>query len=321
MARLKLTALATLLALVALPVPFAAGQSPQSEDKPQEISTTEVYIPVMVFDKKGEFVTGLRKENFRIYEDGKEQTIKQFDAPTALPLNIAVLIDTSSSVKRKLKFEQDAAGSFILSILERKTDRALFATFDSEVKLHVDFSRDSGDLTRAIDGVKAGGNTRLYDAVYRVCEEKMSQLPAGSRPVMLLVTDGADVGSDRSLEDAISMAQRTNVTVFAISTRNYSDINAGTVRGSIDKELDRLCNETGGRTFLPYQRLELEKAFAGVSKVLRDQYVLYYEPTNEARDGKFRKIEVKVDGVDEKTEVRAKKGYYANPVGTGQVPR
>ena len=117
------------------------------------------------------------------------------------------------------------------------------------------------------------------------------------------------------------MAQRTNVTIFAISTRNYSDVNAGTVRGSIDKELDRLCNETGGRSFLPYQRLELEKAFAGVSKVLRDQYVLYYEPTNESRDGKFRKIEVKVDGVDEKTDVRAKKGYYANPVGAGQVPR
>ena len=161
----------------------------------------------MVFDKKGEFVPGLQRQNFRVFEDGVEQQITSFDAPTQLPLNIALLIDTSSSVKRKLKFEKEAAAAFVMSILERSVDRALLATFDSVVTLHVDFSRDSGDLTRSIDTIKAGGNTRLYDAIYRVCEEKMAQLPPGTRPVMLVITDGADVGSDRSLDEAIAMAK------------------------------------------------------------------------------------------------------------------
>ncbi|HQR39781.1 MAG TPA: VWA domain-containing protein, partial [Blastocatellia bacterium] len=150
---------------------------------------------------------------------------------------------------------------------------------------------------------------------------KMALLPPGSRPVMLLVTDGADVGSDHTLEEAIQIAQRTNVTIFAISTRNYSDVNAGTTKASVDKELDQLCDATGGRTFLPYQRLELERAFAGVRTLLRNQYVIYYEPADQNRDGKFRKVEVKVDGADQKVEVRAKRGYYALPPNPDAVPR
>jgi Ca-activated chloride channel family protein len=324
MARYRLILIALLLAAVGVP---AAGQGqpparPQDDDgQATPIGTLEVFLPVMVFDKKNEFVPGLTRENFRVFEDGKEQQIRSFDAPTQLPLDIAILLDTSGSVKRKLKFEQDAAAAFVLSILERSTDRALFATFDSVVTLHVDFSRDSGDLTRAIDEVKASGNTRLYDAIYRVCEEKMALLKAGTRPVVLVITDGADTASDRSLDDAIALAQKTNVTIFGISTRNYSDISAGTVRGSVDKDLDRLCEATGGRTFLPYQRLELEKAFAGVRTLLRNQYVIYYEPKNQNRDGKFRKIEVKVDGADKKIDVRAKAGYYALAPNADEVPR
>ena len=309
-----------LAVLVAVPG-LAAGTRQQQDDDQTQIEALEVFLPVMVFDKKGEFVPGLQRQNFRVFEDGVEQQITSFDAPTQLPLNIALLIDTSSSVKRKLKFEKEAAAAFVMSILERSVDRALLATFDSVVTLHVDFSRDSGDLTRSIDTIKAGGNTRLYDAIYRVCEEKMAQLPPGTRPVMLVITDGADVGSDRSLDEAIAMAQRTSVTIFGISTRNYSDINAGTTRGSVDKDLDKLCEQTGGRTFLPYQRIELERAFAGVRTLLRNQYVIYYEPKNQVRDGKYRKIEVKMENIDRKADIRAKAGYFAVPAGTDTIPR
>ncbi|MBK6313559.1 MAG: VWA domain-containing protein [Blastocatellia bacterium] len=309
-----------LAVLVAVPG-LAAGTRQQQDDDQTQIEALEVFLPVMVFDKKGEFVPGLQRQNFRVFEDGVEQQITSFDAPTQLPLNIALLIDTSSSVKRKLKFEKEAAAAFVMSILERSVDRALLATFDSVVTLHVDFSRDSGDLTRSIDTIKAGGNTRLYDAIYRVCEEKMAQLPPGTRPVMLVITDGADVGSDRSLDEAIAMAQRTSVTIFGISTRNYSDINAGTTRGSVDKDLEKLCEQTGGRTFLPYQRIELERAFAGVRTLLRNQYVIYYEPKNQVRDGKYRKIEVKTENIDRKADIRAKAGYFAVPAGTDTIPR
>ena len=138
---------------------------------------------------------------------------------------------------------------------------------------------------------------------------------------MLVITDGADVGSDRSLDEAIAMAQRTSVRIFGISTRNYADINAGTTRGSVDKDLEKLCEQTGGRTFLPYQRIELERAFAGVRTLLRNQYVIYYEPKNQVRDGKYRKIEVKMENIDRKADIRAKAGYFAVPAGTDTIPR
>lgn len=310
-----------LVGLLAAALIIPVGGLAQQEERQTDISTLEVFLPISVLDGKGNFVPGLRRENFRVVEDGRDQDIRSFEAPTQLPLDIGILLDTSASVKRKLKFEQDAASAFVLSILERATDRALFATFDSVVTLHVDFSRDSGELTRAIDTVKASGNTRLYDAVYRVCEEKMALLKPNTRPVILVITDGADTASDRSLEEAIAIAQKANVTIFGISTRNYSDVNAGSVRGSVDKELDKLCGSTGGRTFLPYQRLELERAFAGVRQLLRNQYVIYYEPKDQNRDGKFRKIEVKLVNVDGKADVRAKNGYYALPPNADQVPR
>jgi Ca-activated chloride channel family protein len=315
----RIALIATLVS--ALVVAPALGRPQDQDDDVRQLETLEVFLPVMVFDKKSAFVPGLTRQNFRVFENGKEQVIRSFDAPTQLPLEIAILIDTSASVKRKLKFEQESAASFVISMLKQSTDRALFASFDSVVTLHVDFTRDSGDLTRAIDSVKASGNTRLYDAIYTICEQKMALLPPGRRPVILVISDGADTASDRSLEEAVRIAQRTNTTIFGISTRNYSDVSAGTVRGSVDKELDRLCRQTGGRTYLPYERLELERAFAGVRTLLRNQYVIYYEPTDQNRDGKFREIEVRVDGVDQKVEVRAKSGYYALPPSADQVPR
>jgi Ca-activated chloride channel homolog len=326
----KFRAFAPFVALLLLVSHAGAGQQtaparPQSAVPPAQsdtqIETLEIFLPVMVFDEDERFVAGLTRNNFRIYEDGTEQIIEQFEAPSKLPLSIAILMDTSSSVKRKLKFQKDAAVDFVQTIVRASADKALFATFDSVVTLRSDFTRDTGELTRAIDGVKAGGDTRIYDAVYRVCEEKMALLPTEQRGVMLVVTDGADTASDRTLEEAIEIAQRSNVTIFGISTRNYSDINAGTVRGSVDKELARLCDDTGGRTFLPYQQLELARAFSNIHQVLRNQYVLYYTPKRQDRDGKFRKLKVEVVNADRKIRVTAKKGYFAVPPSEDVVPR
>jgi Ca-activated chloride channel family protein len=297
----------------------AAAPAPAQDET--EIEALEVFLPVMVFDDDDQFVTGLTRNNFRVLEDGKEQQIEQFEAPSKLPLSVAVLMDTSSSVKRKLKFQKDSAVDFVQTIVKNTADKALFATFDSTVTLRIDFTRDTGELTRAIDSAKAGGDTRMFDAVYRVCEEKMALLPADQRAVMLVITDGADTSSDRSLEEAIEIAQRSNVTIFGISTRNYADINAGAVRGSVDKELARLCEETGGRTFLPYQQLELARAFSNIAKVLRNQYVIYYRPERQDRDGKFRKLKVDVVGTDRKVKVSYKRGYFAVPPGDDVVPR
>jgi Ca-activated chloride channel homolog len=325
--------LASVLAACALIAPAGASQQPnpprtappapaaQDDAQIKPLDTLEIFLPVMVFDSDDKFVPGLTRDNFRIFEDDQEQKIEQFEAPSKLPLSVAVLMDTSSSVKRKLKFQKDAAVDFVQTIVKNSVDKALFATFDSVVTLRSDFTRDTGELTHAIDEVKAGGDTRLFDAVYRVCEEKMALLPTEQRSVMLVVTDGADTASDHSLQEAIDISQRSNVTIFGISTRNYADINAGSVRGSVDKELVRLCEETGGRTFLPYQQLELARSFSNIAGYLRNQYILYYSPKRQDRDGKFRKLKVEVVNTDKKVKVNAKRGYFAAPLSDDVVPR
>ena len=304
--------------LVALVCAAALGQKPAAtdqtrarppkDDKAQTIGILEVELPITVKNKRG-FVDGLRREDFEVYEDGKRQVITKFDAPSKLPLNIAVLMDTSNSVKLKLPFEKDAAEDFIATVTTyRKKDQVLFATFDSSVELHQDFTDAQEPLIRAIRKVKANGYTKLYDGVYRVVEEKMSspQTPEARR-VMVIISDGADTASERSLRDAIQIAQRFNVTVFGISTKNFSGIGAGSVEGSEDKELRQLCEQTGGQVFLPSEKAELFRSFTRIEQDLRREYVVYYTPTNQEKNGKFREIKVKL--VKRDGDLYYKRGY------------
>jgi Ca-activated chloride channel family protein len=279
--------------------PDQAKPQTQRDDKVQKIDVINVRLPISVKNKK-EFVSGLTVRNFEVYEDGKRQRIEKFDAPSKLPLNVAVLMDTSNSVKLKLPFEKDAAEDFIATVTTyRKKDQVLFATFDSEVELHQDFTDAQEPLIRAIRKVKANGYTKLYDGVYRVIEEKMSGARASDvRQVMVIVSDGADTASDRSLKDAIEIAQRFDVTIFGISTKNFSGIAAGTVENSDDSELRQLCEKTGGQVFLPSQKMELFRSFSQVARDLRQEYVIYYTPTNQDKTGKRREIKVKLVSAD-----------------------
>ena len=171
------------------------------------------------------------------------------------------------------------------------------ATFDSAVELLQDFTDAQEPLIRSIRKVKAGGHTRLYDGVYRVIEEKLS---AGdmlnARRVMVILSDGEDTASERSLKDAIEIAQRHDVTVFGITTRNFSGVGAGVVESSDDKELRRLCKETGGELFLPSQRRGLSEALREVAEGLSQGYIIYYAPQNQLKTGKRRSIKIRVKG-------------------------
>ena len=150
----------------------AERQDPQ--DPGQIVTeTTNIRLAITVVDKNNKFITNLTRDDFQILEDGAPQTIESFRKENDLPLDVAVLMDTSNSVKPKLKFEKDASVSFLYTMLQSRRDRALFATFDSEIELHQDFTNRIDLLSQAIDKVKARGETRLYDAVYSVCEEKM----------------------------------------------------------------------------------------------------------------------------------------------------
>jgi Ca-activated chloride channel homolog len=280
---------------------------PEQDDIPR-VRALEVRLPIAV-KEKGQFVSGLSVKNFEVYEDGKRQNIINFLSPSQLPLNIAMLMDTSNSVKLKLPFEKDAAEDFVATVTTyRRKDQVLFATFDSDVELHQDFTDALEPLIRAIKNVKAGGYTRLYDGVYRIIEEKMANIQGGDvRRIIVVLSDGDDTASERSLKEAIDMAQRYDVTIFGISTKNFKGITAGTTDNADDKELRKLCEATGGQLFLPSQKAELFRAFTQVAQDLRQEYVLFYKPVNQAKSGKAREIKVKLISADGR--VYHKEGY------------
>lgn len=287
--------------------PQPSGEKQEKEEVIRE-RTFNVTLPVIVTDKDGRFISNLEKSNFEIYEDKKKQAIENFQAATDLPLYIGVLIDTSASVKGKLKFERDATLSFLQTVLRRRKDQALLVTFDSTVEMRQDFTDDLSLLSKSLEKVKASGNTALYDAVYRVCEEKMNNVPT-PRKVIVVITDGSDTASDHTLEEAIEIAQRNEVVVFGISTKGagFFGIEGGSVANQDDKELRRLCEETGGEIAFPGNYLDLERAFANINSKSRKYYLLAYEPEDPDRPG-YRKIEVKLVGRDG-LKLRTRKGY------------
>jgi Ca-activated chloride channel homolog len=278
--------------------------------------TINVQLPVAVVEKSGRFVTDLKQADFEVVEDNVRQELESFYVKSDLPLDIALLMDTSNSVKPKLKFERDAAVSFLYTALRARKDRALFLTFDSELELHQDFTDRHDLLTKAIDRVKARGETRMYDAIYRVCEEKMFNVQ-GRRRAIVLITDGDDTVSDKTLKDAIDIAQRSETTIFVISTKagGFFGVQRGQVDSEEDKSLKQLAEDTGGRAFFTGTIVDLEKSFSSIANELRSQYLIAYSPTNEKYDGKFRKIEVRLPAHKD-LKVRARKGYAAYPRAT-----
>lgn len=285
----------------------------QEQQDPAIITRTFIVrLPVTVLDKSNRLITNLKKEDFEIYEDKNKQSLDDLRL-TDLPLDIAVLMDTSNSVKPKLKFEKESAISFIETVLQLRRDRALFVTFDSEIELHQDFTNRLDLLSKAIAKVKAQGSTSLYDAVYQVCEEKMFTAP-GRRRAMVVISDGEDTSSERGLKEAIDLAQRSETTIFIISTKagGFFGVEAGTIDNREDKELKRLAEETGGRAFFTGNILELERSFSAIARELRSQYMATYYVTNENFDGKFRKIEVKLPGYKD-FRIRTRDGYKAVP--------
>jgi Ca-activated chloride channel family protein len=295
--------------------PKPAGEQQDKTDPGQIQSITiNVRLPVTVNDSKtGRFIVDLKQSDFEIYEDKIPQKIESFQPQSDLPLDVAVLMDTSNSVKPKLKFEKDAAVSFLQTMLTGRKDRALFATFDSQIELHQDLTYRLDLLTKAIDKVKAQGETKMYDAIYQVCEEKMLA-PAlyGRRRAMVIITDGEDTVSERELKDAIQIAQRSETIVYVISTKSGGmfGVQGGTVDRKEDKDLKKLAEETGGRAFFTAEVIELERSFSAIARELRSQYLIAYSPTNEKYDGKQRQIEVRLPGY-KNLKVRTKTGYLA----------
>lgn len=296
------------------PSPTPAGETTQGTER---ILIRRVRLPITVTDKKGQFVPGLTREDFVILEDKVPQTIETFsdDLSLTTPLYVAVLMDTSPSTAGKLKFQQESAMNFIQTVVKPRKDRVLFATFDDQINLRQDFTDKLDLLDKAVYSVKQmGKQTALYDAVWQFCDEKMRSVPG--RRVLLIVSDGEDTYSRANIRDAIDIAQRTETTIFAISTKagflaTVPGVDAGQVADKKDRDLQTLSEETGGIAFFTGDMLSLERSFTRISKELRAQYLVTYNPTNKSYDGTFRKIDVKLADRRGDLRVRTKRGYKA----------
>ena len=294
--------------------PAPTATPPVDETGPTKVF--EVRLPVTVTQKDKKLVGELTKNDFIVLEDGIKQEVTFFsDEKTNPPVYVGVLMDTSPSAAGKLTFSKEAAKNFIFTVTRLRKDKAAFMTFDHEITLQQDFTDKLDLLDRAVDKVKKpGSQTAMYDAVWQFTDEKLRNVPG--RRVIVIITDGDDTFSRAELKDAIDIAQRTETTIFGISTKagflgTVPGVEAGTVKDKGDKLLTQLCEETGGEAFFTGDITELERAFTRVSQELRSQYLITYKPADQNYDGRLRKIEVKLADKEKanKFKLRTKSSY------------
>ena len=297
------------LGLTRLAAQSGQSSSPAKADKPPEsirINVELVNVAFSVRDKKGKLVTDLNQEDFKIFENHLEQQVTNFSRETDLPLAVSLLIDSSASIREKLKFEQEATMEFFHSTLRRKIDRGMLVSFDIAIDILQDFTDDPDLLTKAVKKIKPGGGTKMYDAIYLACQEKLKNDPA-PRKALLLISDGDDNSSNQDLETVVEVARRSDVSIYAISTNSSGFF--GMASPKLDKVLKVLAEETGGRALFPFKADELALSFMDISQELRSQYTLAYRTTNPVRDGTFRSI--RIDCARKDMKIKTRKGYYA----------
>jgi Ca-activated chloride channel family protein len=312
------------------PAPPAGAQPQEPPQKsPQTIRTQVNLVDVLftVLDRRNKLVANLEKQDFKVFDDNQAQDIRYFSKQSDLPLRIGMLMDTSNSIRDRLRFEQDAANNFLYSVLRRNKDEAFVMTFDDEPEVIQTFTSDTGVLRDHILKTRAGGGTAVYDAIFEACVRQLSHppRPPGDQPdivrrLMILISDGEDNLSQHTRSEAIEMAQRTSVVIYTISTSTQwvtlddpSKEKTGNRKYHLtegDKILQDLADETGGRAFYPYHVDDLDQSFQDIGEELRNQYSVAYNPTNHSLDGRYHKI--RIDVPEHKGyQVRARRGYYA----------
>ena len=302
----------------------SSQQSSSAEQDPLQTFKVDVGVVSILFnvkDKHGALVSGLKKEDFEISEEGKPQTIKYFTAESNLPLTMGILIDTSGSQMRVLPMEQEVGNAFLKSVLRDK-DLAFLINFDIDVELDQDFTNSVRDLRAGLEKMKintggfGGGpgtgqgpvpishpkGTLLYDAIYLAADEKLKH--EVGRKAVIVLTDGEDEGSRLKIKDAIEAAQKADTICYVLLIADRG----GMYHGFGGGEMRKLTEETGGRMIeVGNDQRKLQEAFDQITNELRSQYSIGYTPTNNLHDGRFRQIEIKTKA----GKVQARKGYYA----------
>jgi VWFA-related protein len=302
---------------------WAQGENQEEQNVPTfKANVNVVNLFFNVKDKHGTLIPNLTKDNFQVFEDGKPQTIKYFNANTDLPLTLGILIDTSGSQARVLPMEQETGAVFLADVLQKK-DLAFVINFDLDADLIQDFTNSSHQLRVALDKVKINappcggapglgggplpsncrGGTVLYDAIYLAAEEKLRN--EVGRKAMIILTDGDDQGSRLKIRDAIEAAQKADAIVYVLLIADRGWIGSGSGAGAMKK----VAEETGGRVIeVGNNDKKLRAAFDQIQAEMRSQYNIGYTPTNNVLDGSFRKLEIKSK---EGYKLQTRAGYYA----------
>ena len=325
------------------PTPRNREEVPQDSDEVIKVETNLTNIFFTAADKNKRFISDLKAADIRILEDGQPQDIFTFQQNIDLPLSLAILIDTSASEERTLPDEKEAARAFLENILRPQRDEAAVVSFTGETTLEQGFTGSIDRLRRAIDHVEfvppsgyigggvvvngtppisdtnqiLAGSTAIWDAVWATSEELMVQSAEHTRRAIILLTDGVDTSSQMKMHDAIDRAQKSDALIYAIGIGDRYSFNVN------EGDLRKIAEKTGGRAYFPKHERDLRDAFTQIQRDLREQYLVAYSPTNKARDGSYRKIEIQVINPalkqqDLKLNYRA--GYFAKTGGPQPPP-
>lgn len=323
--------------------------TPRREEVPQdsdEIIKTDTNLTNIFFtaaDKNKRFISDLKAEDIRIFEDGQAQDIFTFQQNIDLPLSLAILIDTSASEERTLPDEKEAARAFLENIMRPQRDEAAVVSFTGETTLEQGFTGSVDRLRRAIDKVEfvppsgyigggvvvngtppisdtqqmLAGSTAIWDAVWATSEELMVQSAEHTRRAIILLTDGVDTSSRMKMHDAIDRAQKSDALIYAIGIGDRYSFNVN------EGDLRKIAEKTGGRAYFPKHERDLRDAFTQIQRDLREQYLVAYSPTNKNRDGSYRKIEIQVINPALKQQdlkLNYRSGYFAKTDGPQTAP-
>lgn len=296
---------------------------PAQDDDILKVNTQVVSVPFSITDKKNKYITDIKAEEISVTENGKQQEIASFIKETDLPLTFAILFDISGSQEFTLPAQKSAALHFLEKILRPEKDIASVITFRKDIEMIQGLTGNVGLLRRALTEIKFTGatggiggaadfaGTSLYDSIYVTSDELLAR-EAGRR-VIILLTDGRDTTSSYSKQKAIDRSLRSEVLIYAVGIQGRGQYGGQVFSEDVDKKtLQTLCEETGGRFFYPKNESEYDQAFQQIEEDLRQQYILTYSPNNDALDGSFRTITVKLNRKEAKDlKVLCRRGYYA----------
>ncbi len=326
------------------PTPRVREEIPQDSDEVIKVETNLTNIFFTAADKNKRFVSDLKAEDILVLEDGQPQQVFTFQQNIDLPLSLAILIDTSASEERTLPDEKVAARAFLENVLRANKDEAAILSFTGETTLEQGFSGNLERLRRAIDRVEfvppsgyvgggvvvngtppisgtnqsLAGSTAIWDAIWATSEELLSTSAEHTRRAIILLTDGVDTSSRLKMHEAIERAQKADALIYAIGIGDRYTFNVN------EGDLKKLAEKTGGRAYFPRHERDLNDAFTQIQRDLREQYLVAYSPSNKARDGSYRKIEIQVVGPNQKQrdlKLNYRSGYFAKTTGPEPATR